>query len=911
MALELVYTSVPKGLKPGTYGFCTVACSRKLPDMTISTLEKLSGYRRASSDPKGINPVVYSYLFVEDGGPARRVLSRVGDAGVDYSGRTNKIACHFVLESNDMGAAGPARVCAEKGLFVESWNEQPRYFENEIRLPSPSCSPLPREEWRRVAGDSGWAGILASTSYTGWQVCLIVSPTHNVLRLYQEAFDLVPVDRRWNVTFSTYYTKTLPGVQCQWKAALEGSPEESTLRSLRNALILDLTNPDKLPSPDLIAKTEIERRLLALARSDESARAPEPAAPPPFPTPIAPRVDDAATTQAPPTIRYIDEPSGFEPPPISPPPVLPVGGVKKPDARIELNQTSDEDDRAPIMQTAARSLLWLALGAILAFAAMLVVMASYGKGPLKGLVRPESEPIAQKPPVAPQNVVSDGDDGIGEDLPDIFDSPDDDAPKRGGSSRNSRQNDDFDPFAFDDDSEKTPTKKNDGSGKTSTKKNDYSGKTPTKKNDDSFIPKDWDESDADLLVEEEEDDAFGGSEPIRKERVDAVDTREFKAPLDLIELVDAGEIRADFNIMSPNGSSEKRYDLTGDVKEAMKNAWLFCKERRGKIAVSCDIEADVYQTRRFKDKASGRVETREIDFAKRRDGDETLTFEVVSAKNVENVETLTFQFNDSDDYAGLLTIEASSESARDYFLSVAKLKWTLTIPTLDGGKRPRVFESKETQLLKPRAFKDRDSVFLTPYYQLASELGESQPNIVDEESLANPKKKYAIVIKPDKGDENVVESDASKAKTVDFAYSLDTPYSDTIEFMTIRFAKSKNARFLEIQKFYDKDELELKLNDYYYGRIQAQLDRKSGIEGEPLRLAEPDVVEKAVRQSVARAVEQTRDFRDSPRRFELYLAPTNDPDGSSVDGSAQEKRVLLGTIEIARGTEFTPYPRKR
>lgn len=909
MALELVYTSVPKGLKPGTYGFCTVACSRKLPDMTISTLEKLSGYRRASSDPKGVNPVVYSYLFVEDGGPARRVLSRVGDAGVDYSGRTNKIACHFVLESNDMGAAGPARVCAEKGLFVESWNEQPRYFENEIRLPSPSCSPLPREEWRRVAGDSGWAGILASTSYTGWQVCLIVSPTHNVLRLYQEAFDLIPVDRRWNVTFSTYYTKTLPGVQCQWKAALEGSPEESTLRSLRNALILDLTNPDKLPSPDLIAKTEIERRLLALARSDESAHAPEPAAPPPFPTPIAPRVDDAATTQAPPTIRYIDEPSGFEPPPISPPPVLPVGGVKKPDARIELNQTSDEDDRAPIMQTAARSLLWLALGAILAFAAMLVVMASYGKGPLKGLVRPESEPIAQKPPVAPQNVVSDGDDGIGEDLPDIFDSPDDDAPKRGGSSRNARQNDDFDPFAFDDDSEKTPTKKNDGSGKTSTKKNDDSGKTPTKKNDDSFIPKDWDESDADLLVEE--DDAFGGSEPIRKERVDAVDTREFKAPLDLIELVDAGEIRADFNIMSPNGSSEKRYDLTGDVKEAMKNAWLFCKERRGKIAVSCDIEADVYQTRRFKDKASGRVETREIDFAKRRDGDETLTFEVVSAKNVENVETLTFQFNDSDDYAGLLTIEASSESARDYFLSVAKLKWTLTIPTLDGGKRPRVFESKETQLLKPRAFKDRDSVFLTPYYQLASELGESQPNIVDEESLANPKKKYAIVIKPDKGDENFVESDASKAKTVDFAYSLDTPYSDTIEFMTIRFAKSKNARFLEIQKFYDKDELELKLNDYYYGRIQAQLDRKSGIEGEPLRLAEPDVVEKAVRQSVARAVEQTRDFRDSPRRFELYLAPTNDPDGSSVDGSAQEKRVLLGTIEIARGTEFTPYPRKR
>ena len=58
MAFELVYTSVPKGLKPGSYGFCTVACSKELPESVVSTLEKISGYRRVSqSNAPGANPV--------------------------------------------------------------------------------------------------------------------------------------------------------------------------------------------------------------------------------------------------------------------------------------------------------------------------------------------------------------------------------------------------------------------------------------------------------------------------------------------------------------------------------------------------------------------------------------------------------------------------------------------------------------------------------------------------------------------------------------------------------------------------------------------------------------------------------------------------------------------------------------
>ena len=45
MALELVYTSAERGLRPGTSGFCTVAMTRGLPPALVPRLEALGGYR--------------------------------------------------------------------------------------------------------------------------------------------------------------------------------------------------------------------------------------------------------------------------------------------------------------------------------------------------------------------------------------------------------------------------------------------------------------------------------------------------------------------------------------------------------------------------------------------------------------------------------------------------------------------------------------------------------------------------------------------------------------------------------------------------------------------------------------------------------------------------------------------------
>jgi hypothetical protein len=45
MSQELIYTSAPRGLKPGTRGFCTVVSTQQMSQPLAERLESLSGYR--------------------------------------------------------------------------------------------------------------------------------------------------------------------------------------------------------------------------------------------------------------------------------------------------------------------------------------------------------------------------------------------------------------------------------------------------------------------------------------------------------------------------------------------------------------------------------------------------------------------------------------------------------------------------------------------------------------------------------------------------------------------------------------------------------------------------------------------------------------------------------------------------
>ncbi|NBQ56298.1 MAG: hypothetical protein EBU36_06605, partial [Verrucomicrobia bacterium] len=65
MALELIYTSAPRGLRAGASGYCTIAQTRGMREDLVAALERRSLF---THEPKGDSPIFYSYRILSLGG---------------------------------------------------------------------------------------------------------------------------------------------------------------------------------------------------------------------------------------------------------------------------------------------------------------------------------------------------------------------------------------------------------------------------------------------------------------------------------------------------------------------------------------------------------------------------------------------------------------------------------------------------------------------------------------------------------------------------------------------------------------------------------------------------------------------------------------------------------------------------
>lgn len=247
MSEEILYTSAPQGLKPGSFGFCTVAATAGLSATLAQRLESLSGYRHVypPGHPRaGCNPVNFAHLILSVGGRRLHVLSRIADAGLDYSHRTNKLAHHVVLDAAERVPAGPAWVLAQPGFCETEFTGSPRILPAGRKPPVGELPLRPCSWWEKMTGDAGWAGVLARHTVEQKQLAYLIFPEGvDVLPLLVEAQALLPPDLRWEVTFSTYFTRLPPGVDCLWRCVLAGTPEAGLAKTARPALVLDLTQP--------------------------------------------------------------------------------------------------------------------------------------------------------------------------------------------------------------------------------------------------------------------------------------------------------------------------------------------------------------------------------------------------------------------------------------------------------------------------------------------------------------------------------------------------------------------------------------------------------------------------------------------------------------------------------------------
>jgi hypothetical protein len=270
MTQELHYTSLPRGLKPGSRGFCTVASTPHMAGPLVERLESLSGYQPVYPvhDPAAArNPVNFMHVKLAIGGKTVSVLSRVGPAGLDYSGRTSKYAHHVVLEANERPVGGPAWALSQPGFLKSAWEGEPRILEEGSRPPQGDRPVSVARAWQTLTGDAGWAGVMAESFLADPKrpALLVFRAGMDLLPLFVEVIALLPPSRRWDVEFSSYFNTLPQGVNCPWRGVLEGSTEADNALRLPNALVINLCRTG--------GKAE-GRALVQQARTGESAEPP-------------------------------------------------------------------------------------------------------------------------------------------------------------------------------------------------------------------------------------------------------------------------------------------------------------------------------------------------------------------------------------------------------------------------------------------------------------------------------------------------------------------------------------------------------------------------------------------------------------------------------------------------------------
>ncbi len=225
---ELIYTSVPRGLRAGSQGFCTVATTANMPTGLIGPLESLSAYRHIDA---AVRPVNFSHVRMKVAGRNIDVISRVGDAGADYTGRTNKIAHHIVVDAADRPPGGPAALLLESDLTLDAWNRDPGELPPLASLPQVDSHPRVAQRWAAMTGDAGWAGHVAAQLVGGGPtIWLVYRPDQNaeLLAMIDESLSILSPSQRWDATFATYCGDVGPGVTVRLRCVLAGSPEAAS-----------------------------------------------------------------------------------------------------------------------------------------------------------------------------------------------------------------------------------------------------------------------------------------------------------------------------------------------------------------------------------------------------------------------------------------------------------------------------------------------------------------------------------------------------------------------------------------------------------------------------------------------------------------------------------------------------------
>ena len=260
MAWQLIYTSAPRSLEAGRSGFGTVARHRAISPLLVSAIERASQFSRLPGTDAG--RVIFSHRIVAIAGGRFHVLSAIRDAGADYTGRTNHIAHHLIVDPREvaqLGHEGPSPADVLLAMhWVASWNEQPRYFESTEEVALSAMRPQTNgSAWQKITGDANQARLLATGDAS--RGAYIIQPGDANLRaVFAESLRLIP-ERLWEISFTTSLQPSDEPADFRWIGIEERSPLRAQIESSGRP-VLNLAAPDTLPPVEKIEPAAMNQR---------------------------------------------------------------------------------------------------------------------------------------------------------------------------------------------------------------------------------------------------------------------------------------------------------------------------------------------------------------------------------------------------------------------------------------------------------------------------------------------------------------------------------------------------------------------------------------------------------------------------------------------------------------------------
>jgi len=254
MPQQLIYTSAPRGVIAGRSGHCTVARSAAMRDALMLQLEKLSYYQHLSLSGGQERPI-YCARLLDLRGSRYHVLTRIQDAGLDFTGRTNFLAHHLIFAPEEVRQfASPPAILRDWPGWVKSWTKEPELFENEnwsslAALPRASA---PAVHWQQITGDAvNGYGLLEARAGIAFRVDQITD--EQILALFAESLELLELrdPRRdfrasaWQFTFTTSMQEQDNPADFRWRclhsdnpaANRFGAPDSCALSDVRTSRV--------------------------------------------------------------------------------------------------------------------------------------------------------------------------------------------------------------------------------------------------------------------------------------------------------------------------------------------------------------------------------------------------------------------------------------------------------------------------------------------------------------------------------------------------------------------------------------------------------------------------------------------------------------------------------------------------